>query len=238
MDSSNLLIEGAKTFGIRLDAAMCDQLMAYSRLILEWNEKINLTSITDEEGMIVKHFLDSLSVCRFIETGRKSLIDVGTGAGFPGIPLKIVGKELSVTLLDSLEKRVKFLNEVISLLSLKEIQAVHGRAEDFGVMPSFREKYDYAIARAVADLAVLCEYCLPFVKIGGHFIAMKGPMVEQELLKAKKAISILGGEVIQDEKLVLPSSDYERTIILIRKCRQTSPGYPRKSGKPTKSPLI
>ena len=237
MDSKNILIKGAKAFGVELDAVMCEKLMGYGRLILEWNEKINLTAITDEEGMIVKHFLDSLSVCKFIGTGRKSLIDVGTGAGLPGIPLKIAEADLSVTLLDSLEKRVNFLNEVISRLSMKGIRAVHGRAEDFGAMPDFREKYDYAVARAVADLAVLCEYCLPFVKVGGLFIAMKGPSAEQEVKDSTKAISILGGELISSEKFGLPSSDYERTIIIIRKCRHTPASYPRKSGKPTKSPL-
>ena len=233
----NLLTEGGNALGIVLDEKKEAQFKAYMSLLLEWNEKINLTAITEEKEIIIKHYLDSLSLASTVSLRGKTLIDVGTGAGLPGIPLKIYEEDLTVTLLDSLEKRIRFLKEVIGQLSLKGIEAVHGRAEDYGVKQDHREKYDYAVARAVADLAVLCEYCLPFVKTGGLFIAMKGPSVEEELKESKKAISILGGKLEDVRKLVLPFSDYERSIILIRKCRHTPTGYPRKSGKPTKSPL-
>lgn len=230
-------MEGAKAFGLELSKDKQEQFSAYTRLMLEWNEKINLTAITEEKEIIVKHYLDSLSLWGTVDMKGKKLIDVGTGAGLPGIPLKIYEESLTVTLLDSLEKRVKFLKEVIGRLSLKGIDAVHGRAEDYGVKQGFRENFDYAVARAVADLPVLCEYCLPFVKPGGLFIAMKGPSVEQELEESGKAISVLGGQIEDVRKLVLPFSDYERSIVLIRKCRHTPSGYPRKSGKPTKSPI-
>lgn len=233
----NLLTEGADALGVPLSEKNEEKFSAYTRLLLEWNKKINLTSVTDEKEIIIKHYLDSLSLGSAVDLKGKTLIDVGTGAGFPGIPLKILREDLAVTLLDSLEKRVRFLNEVIGCLSLDGIEAIHGRAEDYGVKQEYREKYDYATARAVAELSVLCEYCLPFVKPGGLFIAMKGPSAETELQEAGKAISILGGRLEDVEKLVLPFSDYERTIILIRKCRHTPAGYPRKSGKPTKSPL-
>lgn len=223
--------------GIALSKEKQEQFKAYTRLLVEWNERINLTAITEEREIIIKHYLDSLSLGGMVSLKGKTLIDVGTGAGLPGIPLKILEEGLAVTLLDSLEKRVKFLNEVINGLSLAGIRAVHGRAEDYGVKPDFREKYDYAVARAVADLSVLCEYCLPFVKTGGLFIAMKGPSVEKELEEAQKAISVLGGRLEDMRKLVLPFSDYERSVVMIRKCRQTPAGYPRKSGKPTKSPI-
>ena len=233
----NLLTAGADALGVPLSEKNEEKFSAYTRLLLEWNKKINLTSVTDEKEIIIKHYLDSLSLGSAVDLKGKTLIDVGTGAGFPGIPLKILREDLAVTLLDSLEKRVRFLNEVIGCLSLDGIEAIHGRAEDYGVKQEYREKYDYATARAVAELSVLCEYCLPFVKPGGLFIAMKGPSAETELQEAGKAISILGGRLEDVKKLVLPFSDYERTIILIRKCRHTPAGYPRKSGKPTKSPL-
>lgn len=230
-----ILTERASQFGLQLNANMLGMFSSYARLLVEWNEKINLTSITDEEGIAVKHFIDSLTASPLIESG-KSLIDVGTGAGFPGIPLKISRENLKVTLLDSLDKRVKFLSEVTALLALKDIRAFHGRAEDYARLPAFREKFDYAIARAVSELPVLCEYCLPFVKTGGAFIAMKGPDASEEITASGKALSVLGGELERVEKLVLPGS-MERTLILIRKCRHTPSQYPRKSGKPTKTPI-
>jgi len=236
-EEMDLLKEGAEALGITLGEEKPEKFNAYTRLLLEWNEKINLTAVTDEKEIIIKHYLDSLSLAAFFDLKGKSLADVGTGAGFPGIPLKIFEESLDVLLLDSLGKRVSFLEEVIKRLGLDGIQAVHGRAEDYGIKPDYREKYDYAAARAVAELAVLCEYCLPFVKPGGLFIAMKGPSAEAEIREAGKALSILGGELEDVKKLVLPFSDYERTIISIRKCRHTPSGYPRKSGRPTKSPL-
>lgn len=233
----DLLRQGAESFGISLSQAQLEKFEVYSKLLVEWNEKINLTAITDDEGIAIKHFLDSLSLLPLIPKESKTIIDVGTGAGFPGIPLKITFDKFKVTLLDSLDKRVKFLNELCANLELKDISAVHGRAEDFGVDKKYREQYDIATARAVANLPVLMEYCLPFVKIGGIFAAMKGPDAKEELKESSKALELLGGEVLEVKSFNLPQTDYERCIILIRKCRHTPPNYPRKSGKPTKLPI-
>jgi 16S rRNA (guanine527-N7)-methyltransferase len=232
-----LLKEGAKEYSVILSNEQTDKFSQYARLLVEWNEKINLTAITDPEGIVIKHFLDSLSIAEFIPDETKTLIDVGTGAGFPGIPLKIIRENLKVTLLDSLEKRVKFLNEICNNLKLKDIFSVHGRAEDFGVNKNYRERFDSVTARAVANLPVLLEYCLPFVKIGGMFIAMKGPDGKEELKESQKALDILGGEVMDAKIFTLPNSDIERYVILIKKCRHTPTNYPRKSGKPTKQPI-
>jgi len=208
----------------------------YMNLVLDWNEKINLTAIKEEDEFVLKHFIDSLTVKDFI-TDRSSVIDVGTGAGFPGIPLKIYNNSLKITLLDSLNKRVKFLDEVIKDLDLKDIKAVHGRAEDISRMKEHREKYDVSISRAVAQLNVLVEYLLPFVKVGGKCICMKGPNAEEEVKNAKNAIKILGGEVESVNKFVLPGTDMERNIIVIKKIKNTNNKYPRKAGTPTKEPL-
>lgn len=232
-----LLENGAKKYDISLTEEQVKKFSLYAKLLKEWNEKINLTAITDDEGIVIKHFLDSLSLLPSIQGESPKIIDIGTGAGFPGIPLKIAGEKYKVTLLDSLDKRVKFLNEVCSSLSLKNISAIHGRAEDFGADKKYREQYDIAVARAVAALPVLLEYCLPFVKIGGVFIAMKGPDSKEEVNESKKALDVLGGEIEEVRNIILPSSDNERCIIIIRKCRQTNPNYPRKSGKPTKQPI-
>ncbi|MCX7773274.1 MAG: 16S rRNA (guanine(527)-N(7))-methyltransferase RsmG [Clostridia bacterium] len=234
----DLLRQGAEGFGISVDNVKMDRFLAYARLLVEWNEKINLTAITDEEGITIKHFLDSLSIFPLMPQGTKTIIDVGTGAGFPGIPLRIAGENLKVTLLDSLDKRVKFLNEVCQTLGLSNISAVHGRAEDFGADKKYRESFDIAVARAVAGLPVLLEYCLPFVKTGGLFIAMKGPDAKEELKESQKALEVLGGEIQEVKAFKLPFSDNERFVIVVRKCRHTPPAYPRKSGKPTKSPIV
>lgn len=232
-----LLKEGAKEYSISLSSMQIDKFSQYARLLAEWNEKINLTAITDPEGIVIKHFLDSLSIAQFIPDETKTLIDVGTGAGFPGIPLKIIRDNLKVTLLDSLDKRVRFLNEISNNLILKDIVSVHGRAEDFGVDKKYRERFDFVTARAVANLPVLLEYCLPFVNIGGMFIAMKGPDGKEELKESQKALEILGGEIEDVKIFTLPNSDIERYVILIKKCRHTPTNYPRKSGKPTKQPI-
>jgi 16S rRNA (guanine527-N7)-methyltransferase len=236
--SLDLLKEGSKDFGLALSPEQLEKLSTYAKLLVEWNEKINLTAITDEEGIAIKHFLDSFSLYPLIPKNVISVIDVGTGAGFPGIPLKIAGEKLKVTLLDSLEKRVKFLNEVCTQLGLKDIHPVHGRAEDFGVDKKHREQYDLAVARAVASLPVLLEYCLPFVKVGGYFMAMKGPDAKEELIQSGKALDVLGGELVEAKTFSLPHTDYERCIVIIKKCRHTPANYPRKSGKPSKQPII
>lgn len=235
--NKELLKEGAREYSILLSNEQIDKFSQYALLLSEWNEKINLTAITDPEGIVIKHFLDSLSIAQFIPDETKTLIDVGTGAGFPGIPLKIIRENLKVTLLDSLDKRVKFLNEICNNLMLKDIVSVHGRAEDFGVDKKYRERFDFVTARAVANLPVLLEYCLPFVSIGGMFIAMKGPDAKEELKESQKALDILGGEIEDVKFFTLPNSDIERYVILIKKCRHTPTNYPRKSGKPTKQPI-
>ena len=240
---AQLLKEGTLNYGRELNEQQVSQFGTYMELLKEWNQKINLTAIEDDREIIIKHFIDSMSILPYINNEKLRLIDIGTGAGFPGIPLKIANPQLEVTLLDSLDKRVKFLNEVINTTNISakteisEIKAVHGRAEDFGVNPQYREKYDIAVARAVANLPVLLEYCLPFVKINGIFIAMKGSNTE-ELNNSSKALDILGGKIEKIEKFELPSTNIERNVVIVRKFRQTPTKYPRKAGKPSKEPLI
>lgn len=232
----SLLKDGAGQLGVRLEDLKVASLLEYKRILLEWNEKMNLTAIEEEREFIIKHFIDSLSILPYLGDVR-SLIDVGTGAGFPGIPLKIAQPSLEILLLDSLEKRVGFLKTVISELKLDGIRALHLRAEDAGKEPSHREKYDAAVARAVAALPVLLEYCLPMVKRGGIFIAMKGSSKE-EIEASNKALELLGGKIEEVKEFTLPCSEIKRSIIIVRKFRQTPTKYPRKAGKPSKQPLI
>lgn len=236
-ENIDLFIKGSDLFGIKLSDEQIRSFEYYHRMLIEWNEKINLTAIVDEREVIIKHFIDSLSVLSFLPKDTSSIIDVGTGAGFPGIPIKIVQSNIHVTLLDSLEKRVRFLNSVINEIGLTNINAVHGRAEDFGQDNAYREHYDVGIARAVSSLPVLCEYVMPFVRVGGYFIAMKGNNVKEEISEGQKAVSILGGEIEDVKNFTLPFDDIERNVILIKKIRHTPTKYPRKSGKPAKLPL-
>ncbi len=210
----------------------------YDRLI-EKNKVMNLTAITEREDVILKHFIDSLALARYVKLWEKEykIIDVGTGAGFPGIPLKIAFPNLQVTLFDSLNKRIKFLQEMIDTLKLKEITAVHGRAEEGARDKNMREKYDFAVSRAVANMTVLSEYCIPFVKVGGYFIPYKTGTVEEEITQGKKAIQILGGKIEKIEKLMLPDSDISRSFVFIKKEKQTPKAYPRKAGTASKQPL-
>jgi len=236
------LAEGAKEYSVHLNEDQLHNFLKYKEILLEWNKKMNLTAIVEDRDVVLKHFIDSLSIMPYIkgffgERNSLELIDVGTGAGFPGIPVKISAPEVNVTLLDSLEKRVKFLGEVIKELGLSGISALHGRAEDYGMKAEYREKFDISVARAVANIPVLLEYCLPFTKVGGMFIAMKGSSTE-EIKDSKKALDILGAEIEDIKETVLPFSDIKRNIILIRKLRQTPSKYPRKAGKPAKDPLI
>lgn len=225
----------AEKIEINLETEKIDKFMVYKNLLKEWNEKINLTAITDDKEIILKHFIDSLTIEKYIPHDAK-VIDVGTGAGFPGIPLKIVRQDIELTLLDSLNKRLKFLEEVKSVAELTNVKLVHGRAEDVANNKEFREKYDIATARAVANLQVLAEYCLPFVKVNGYFVCMKGNNIE-EVEEAKKAIAILGGSIEKIETICLPDSDIERNIIIIKKIKETAKIYPRKAGLPSKNPL-
>jgi len=240
---AQLLKAGALHYGKELTEQQVGQFSIYMELLKEWNQKMNLTAITDDREIVVKHFIDSMSILPHIKNEKLKLIDVGTGAGFPGIPLKIINPDLDVTLLDSLDKRVKFLNEVIKAAGISgnneipEIKAVHGRAEDYGMNPQHREKYHIAVARAVANLPVLLEYCLPFVKINGIFIAMKGSNTE-EIDNSVKALDILGGKITKIENLELPATNIERNVVVVGKFRQTPTKYPRKAGKPAKEPLI
>ena len=209
----------------------------YMNLLLEWNEKINLTAITDPNEIILKHFVDSLTINKYLESDIK-IIDVGTGAGFPGIPLSIVNNNIDMVLLDSLNKRITFLNDVIEKLELKNTHTIHSRVEDFGQNKLQREKYDIATSRAVAPLNILLEYLLPLVKIGGKCICMKGSSAEEEIKNAKNAINILGGKIEKIEEIELPESDIKRTIIIINKVKETPKKYPRKAGTPSKEPII
>ena len=219
-----------------LTLKMQEQFEKYMKLLLEWNEKINLTAITEEDDIILKHFVDSLTISKYIEDG-KTLVDVGTGAGFPGVPVKIARENVKVTLVDSLNKRLLFLQDVIEKLQLKEIETLHFRAEEFGQNKKYRESFDIATSRAVANLSTLVEYLLPLVKVGGICICMKGSEVQEELEESKKAIQILGGEILKVEEFTLPESDIKRNIVIIKKISKTPNKYPRKPGTPSKEPI-
>lgn len=227
-------------FSIILENSQINQFYQYYELLDEWNKVMNLTAITDQNEVITKHFVDSLALVKAageISTKEYKIIDIGTGAGFPGIPLKIAFPQLKITLMDSLNKRIKFLNEVIEQLGLKEITAVHSRAEDLGRDKDYREKYDLSVSRAVANLSTLSEYCMPFVKPGGFFISYKSGKIEEELSSAKHAIFLLGGKVNRIESFTLDGAEAERTLIKIEKVSEISKRYPRKAGVPGKEPL-
>ena len=221
---------------IELNEEQIGKFYDYMNLLIEWNEKINLTAITEPKEIIIKHFVDSLTISKNIKAGAQ-VIDVGTGAGFPGIPLKIYRDDIEIVLLDSLNKRINFLNDVIEKISLTKISTVHGRAEELGHNKKYREKFDVSTSRAVANMATLSEYLIPFVKINGIVIMMKGSEVKQEIEESKKAINILGGSVTNTEEFNLPNTEIKRNIILIKKEKQTIKKYPRKSGTPAKEPL-
>ncbi|MDR7871403.1 MAG: 16S rRNA (guanine(527)-N(7))-methyltransferase RsmG [Tissierellaceae bacterium] len=238
MTNENLLLKGGAQLGLNLGDQELERFSKYKELLKEWNEKINITAITDDEDIDIKHFLDSLTpFVTDIFNGNKKVIDIGTGGGFPGVPLKIVNPNLDVTLLDSLNKRIVFLNEVIKDLGLEGINAIHGRAEEFSIKPIYREKYDICVSRAVASLNTLSEYCIPFVKVGGYFVSMKGPDVDEELNLSQNAIKLLGGKVIEKKLVQIPESDIVHSLIIIQKIRETPTKYPRGGGKPRKNPL-
>ena len=238
------MIKDFSFFDIDLTDKQIDQFDKYFQLLIKWNEVMNLTAITEFDDVCKLHFVDSISGSKYFDFSKKdySLVDIGTGAGFPGIPIKIVFPELHITLLDSLNKRLNFLNEVIDQLGLNEkgsIKTLHGRAEDYCTVKegSLRESFDIAVSRAVANMSTLSEYCLPYVKVGGSFIAYKSEKAQEELKNAKGAIHLLGGKLVATEEFLLPDTDVSRTICIVEKKESTSKKYPRKAGVPSKQPL-
>lgn len=235
---SHLLESKVKELSLVLNERQKKQFEDYYRILVEWNNVMNLTAITEYEEVIEKHFIDSLSIVNVIDFCKVyDVIDIGTGAGFPGIPLKIVFPEIQITLLDSLKKRVNFLNEVIVHLGLTDIHAVHGRAEDYAKQKEYREQYDLCVSRAVANLSTLSEYCLPYVKINGFFIPYKSGDIDDELKKSERAVNVLGGSVNEVIRFQLPGTDINRSFVKIRKIKSTAKKYPRKAGMPSKEPL-
>lgn len=232
------LEKGCKELGLDLSDQQVEQFLKFYELLVEWNKVMNLTGITDYEEVISKHFLDSLLLVKAYDMSSvESVIDIGTGAGFPGIPLKIVFPQKKFILLDSLGKRIKFLDVVVDNLGLQKIELIHGRAEDYAKKEEYREQFDLAVSRAVANLASLSEYGIPFVKPGGAFIPYKSGNIQEELKQSEKAVSILGGKRIECKELLLPDTDITRSFVLIEKVKHTSKKYPRKAGLPTKEPL-
>ena len=229
---------GLFELGITLSEEQKTQFLQYYELLVEWNSFMNLTAITEFDQVITKHFLDSLSlvkVCDVAQAGR--ILDVGTGAGFPGIPLKIAFPDVEVVLLDSLNKRVKFLNEVIGQLGLSKITAIHGRAEDFARQKDYREQFDLVVSRAVANLSSLSEYCLPYVKVGGRFLAMKSDNCQEEVERAGRAIAKLGGQLRPMAQYQIPGTEITRRVVVVEKIRPTPKGYPRRFSRMKKAPL-
>lgn len=233
-----LMKNACDSVGMNFDEDKYNKFITYKNLLQEWNEKINLTAITEDEEVIKKHFIDCIkafSENQFKEA--KTLIDVGTGAGFPGLPIAIMREDLNITLLDSLNKRVNFLNIVKNSLNLTNVTTIHSRAEDGARNKELREKFDIATSRAVANMAVLSEFCLPYVKVGGYFIALKGPAITDELNDAKNAIGTLGGKLIEVIEISVEGTDLKHNLVVIKKVKETPKTYPRKAGSITKKPI-
>lgn len=234
---SEIINKKIKYLSININNIQINRLYIFMNLLIEWNKKYNLTAILEPEEIITKHFIDSLTICDLIKK-NSNIIDIGTGAGFPGIPVKIINEQLDITLLDSLNKRINFLENVIDELKLQNTIAIHSRAEDLGKDNKYREQFDYVTSRAVAPLNYLVEYMLPFVKIGGKCICMKGVNIEDELKQSERAVLQLGGKISIIKKIQLPETDFERNIIIIEKIKSTPAKYPRKAGMPKKQPIM
>mgnify|MGYP002545003700 CR=1 FL=1 len=234
----DFLKEYIQNIGIELNQDKINKLINYYELLIEKNKVMNLTAITEYKDVVIKHFADSLSIIKAVNMSEiTNIIDIGTGAGFPGMVLKIVFPDVKITLLDSLNKRVKFLNQVIEELGLTGIETVHSRAEDGGRNKDLREHFDVSVSRAVANLATLVEYNLPFIKVGGYFVAYKSGDIDEELVNAKKAVSVLGGTIEEVKKFQLPGTDIDRSLVYIKKIKPTSGKFPRKAGLPSKEPI-
>lgn len=237
-NGKELLKKGLSELNLKITEEQENQFFKYYELLIETNKVMNLTAITTLDEVIVKHFIDSLLIVKSVDLNEyDSLIDVGTGAGFPGIPIKIMFPHMKITLLDSLNKRLKFLNNVIGELQLQNIETVHGRAEDLGHKAEYREKFDLCVSRAVANMSTLSEYCIPFVKENGKFISYKSSVSDEEIIEAEKAVKVLGGKIKETQTYDLPCSDIKRTFVVISKLGATPKKYPRKAGTPSKEPI-
>lgn len=236
MELEKFSSEIRKEADMELSELQVGKFYKYMNLLQEWNNKINLTAIIEPSDIILKHFIDSMSILKYINKQDK-IIDVGTGAGFPGIPIQIINQNSKVVLLDSLNKRIKFLDNVIENLNLKNIETIHMRAEECGRLQEYREQFDVAVSRAVAPMNILLEYLLPMVKVGGKCICMKGPEIDEELKNCTKALEILGGKIEKIEKINLANTNNRRTIIIVRKNKKTPNKYPRNAGTPSKTPI-
>jgi 16S rRNA (guanine527-N7)-methyltransferase len=229
--------EGLKELRIELTKNQMQQFIDYYELLIEKNKVMNLTAITEFRDVVQKHFIDSLSMIKVYQLKNEKILDLGTGAGFPGIPLKIAFPEINILLLDSLNKRLKFLDEVIYKLNLSHIDTLHGRAEDFGSNPKYREKFDLCVSRAVAKLSALSEYCLPYVKKDGYFISYKSGNIKDEIVDSEKAFKILGAKIEKVEEFSLPGTDMDRSLVVLKKYASTPKNYPRSAGRPSREPL-
>ena len=234
---SSILKKKGKLINVDMEGIQVERFYKYMNMLVEWNEKINLTAITEPNDIIDKHFIDSLTIEKYIKDNSK-VIDIGTGAGFPGIPLSIIRDDLNITLMDSLNKRINFLDEVVKENVLNNVDTVHSRAEELARNSGFRAKYDVVTSRAVASLNILLEYMIPFAKVGGYCICMKGSNIDEELENAQKALEVLNAKVEKIDTFKLPGNDYGRNIIVIKKTGETPKKYPRKPGTPAKEPIL
>ncbi|WP_066889307.1 16S rRNA (guanine(527)-N(7))-methyltransferase RsmG [Clostridium nigeriense] len=238
MEYFQIMKEASMEVGFDLTEKQYNQFITYMKLLQEWNEKINLTAITEDEEVIKKHFIDCIKAFKSKAVrNAKTVIDVGTGAGFPGLPIAIMNPDISVTLLDSLNKRINFLNTVVAQLELKNVTTIHSRAEDGARKPELRESFDVATSRAVANMAVLSEFCLPYVRVNGYFVALKGPAIEEELKEGQKAINTLGGSLENIIEVNIEESDLKHNIVEIKKVNKCPKTYPRKAGTVNKKPI-